>query len=341
MIETLKKLTLTKGVSGDEDYIRKLITYEIKDHVDAIYTDNIGNLIAFKKGIYPQNKKLMLAAHMDEVGLIIKKINDDGYLSFAAMGGIDKRVLLGRRVLIGDSGIVGVIGTKAVHQQSEDERKKAPDIKKLYIDIGAKNKEEAEKVVSPADTAVFDSDFIEFGDGLIKAKALDNRAGCLALIEAAKGSVLYDTYFVFTVLEETGTKGAYTAAFSINPDLAVVVDTTTAADFEGVKEHERSTKLGEGTVIFLIEGTAVYKRTSVEKIKNIADKAGVKWQHKNVAAGGLDSGAIQRTKGGIETVAIATPCRYLHSPSCVISKDDLNATVSLVKAIVTSPELLN
>ncbi|MDP4153737.1 MAG: M20/M25/M40 family metallo-hydrolase [Bacillota bacterium] len=340
MLDLLKRLSLARGVSGDEGGIRKLITFELKPYVTDIYVDNLGNLIAYKKGM-DSSKKVMAAAHMDEVGLVVKHITDEGFLRCMPMGGIDPRVVLGRRVLIGERGVPGVIGTKAVHQQNKDERSEAPDFKKLLVDIGAKNREDALKKVALADTAVFDSDFILFGDGFVKGKALDNRCGCLALIEAAKKTALYDTYFVFTVEEEVGTKGANTSAYKIEPDIAIVVDTTTAADFEGVDEARRASKLGSGAVIFFIESTTVYDPHSVNKARGIADKAGIQWQSKNVAAGGLDSGAIQRSKGGVETIAIATPCRYLHSPSCVVSESDLKATVDLTSALVTSEHLFD
>lgn len=339
MIETLKKLSLARGVTGDEGEVRELISTLVAPYADSVRTDELGSLIAFKKG-RDSSKKLMVAAHMDEVGLIVKYINEDGLLKVLPMGGIDPRVVTGRKVLIGEKRIPGVICTKAIHLQSEEERKNAPDFKKLFIDIGAKDKKDAENAISLSDTAVFDSDFYEFGEGFIKGKALDNRCGCLSAIEAIKGTPYYDTYFVFTVEEEIGLRGAYAASYEIQPDFAIIVDTTTAADFEGIEDYRRSTTLGSGTVIFFIESTSIYKKCIADFAVSEAKAAGIAYQHKNVAVGGLDAGAVQRSRAGVDTLSIATPCRYLHSPSCVVKKSDLENTVKLLRRLVESKELL-
>ncbi len=340
MIKTLKTLCEARGVAGDESEVASLIKKLAEPHCDSIETDTLGNVICFKKG-KSSKKTVMADAHMDEVGLYIKSVTEDGMFKFEAIG-IDPRVLNGRTVLIGEKKVVGVIGTKAIHLQSPAERETAPTADKLYIDIGASKKEVALKVASEGDTVIFNSDFRKFGDGFIKSKALDNRAGCAILLEAMKEKPAYDTYYVFSVLEEKGGFGARAATVKIKPDLALVIDTTTSADFLPEEDDikSRATILGEGVVVFYMESSTIYAPKSIEKIIKIAQDNKIKYQYKTVTAGGLNSGSIQRTVGGVETMAIATPCRYLHSGSSVVNNDDLNSTLKLTKALLTSDKII-
>lgn len=339
MIEYLEELISARGVSGDEEEVRELIAKLAAPFADKIETDVLGNLLVWKKG-RSSEKTLLVDAHMDEVGLMVREITKEGLLRFEPVGGIDARVLTGRKVRVGKARILGVIGVKAIHLCTADEKKSAPEASMLYIDIGTENKEEAAALVRVGDTAIFESETRMFGNGLLKGKALDNRVGCAALLAAMKQTPAFDTVFAFTVQEEVGLKGAYAAANRIRPDFAIVVDTTTAADIEGVAEHERACRLGQGTVLFWAEGTSVYRKESYEKVERIAKKAAVKWQYKDYIAGGLNSGAIQRSGEGVETIAIATPCRYLHSPSCVICEEDAMQTVKLVCALVCDGEII-
>jgi putative aminopeptidase FrvX len=335
MFDLLKRLCETPGVSGDEARVRDILLNEIKGHADCS-VDRLGNIIAFKKGAQRPKTKLMVCAHMDEVGLIATAVTDEGFLKFTTVGGIDPRVILGRRVIFAKSGIRGVIGTKAVHLQQADERKTAPATDKLTIDIGALSREDTSLSVSPGDTAVFDSDYIEFGDGFIKARALDDRMGCAILIELIKSDLPYDCHFAFTVQEEVGLRGAKTAAFAIKPEAALVIETTTAADIPFVDDYKKVCYLGRGAVLGFMDNRTVYDRGLFAFARAVAAEKGIKSQVKQAVAGGNDAGSIHIANDGVKTLAISLPCRYLHSPSCVIKREDAVETLSLVKELATS-----
>lgn len=334
MRKNLETLSCLDGVSGREEKIRDFIISQIQDSSEY-QVDALGNLIAFKKGAKTPKNRVMLAAHMDEVGLIITYITDNGYLKFTSVGGIDTRVMLGRCVAVGDDRLPGVIGVVPVHLVKEDEKANIPDADSLYIDIGATNREEAEKQVKPGDVAHFDSGFIPFGDGFIKARALDDRTGCATLIELIKSDLPYDMTFAFTVQEEVGLRGAKTAAFSVAPDYAIVVEATTAADIAGVVREKQVCKLGDGAVISFMDRSTLYSRELYDLAFKLAEKNGVKVQAKTVVAGGNDAGAIHTSRGGVRTLTVSLPCRYLHSPSCVICESDMAEVSKIVSALAT------
>lgn len=225
----LEKLCTADGISGYEDAVRSIILKEVKPHADAIKIDNIGNLIVFKKGRKTSEKKLLISAHMDEVGFIVTDITKDGFIKFAAVGGIDRKAAFAKQVRIGKNKIAGTVDSKPIHLLKADERKKNPPIDSLYIDIGAKDKKNAEKYVKLGDMICFDSPY-ENKDGRIIGKALDDRFGCLVLIEMLRSELPYDMYFSFVVQEEVGLRGAKVAAYAVNPDSAIVVESTTASD---------------------------------------------------------------------------------------------------------------
>ena len=331
--DTLARLSELHGVSGVEDEVREYIIKEIKPYCDEVSVNSTGSVIAFKKGKNTPENKLMICAHMDEVGLIVTDISEKGLLSFATVGGIDARVLCGTPVLVGDDKIPGVIGAKPIHLLKEDERSKAPEVNGMYIDIGALTKDEALQSVCPGDYAVFDTNFGEFGDGLLKGKALDDRAGCAVLMEIIKRDLNCDLYFVFSTMEEVGLRGAKCAAFSLAPDMAIVVESTTAADIPGVDECSKVCRVGEGAVISFMDRTTIYDRGLLKMVQRIANERGIKWQFKKGVTGGNDSGTIHNSRGGVRTSAISLPCRYLHSPCGVIAESDLNAVCELVHAL--------
>ena len=252
MKELLRELCLTDGVSGDEGAVRELIISKIKD-VCEYYVDNLGSIICFKKGRKAPEKKLMICAHMDEVGFMITYIRPDGTLSFGNVGGIDPSVVIGRQVRVGKSRISGVVGSTAVHNLTKEQREKAPKTDSLYIDIGAADKAEAEKYVSLGDCAYFDSEFTELGDKRIKSKAIDDRAGCAMMIELLHEELEYDTFFVFNVQEEIGLRGSTASAFAVAPDYAVVLESTTAADIDGASGAKRVCELGGGPVVSFMD----------------------------------------------------------------------------------------
>lgn len=330
MFDELKEICTIDGASGDESAVREYIINNIK--ADKVTVDNLGNVIVFKKGRKTPKNRIMLAAHMDEVGFMITDITDEGFLRFGAVGGIDPRVVMGRAVRF-RNGTLGVVGTKAVHQQSADERKKAPDFDDMLIDIGVFSADEAEKLVSRGDTACFDTDFFEFGDGFIKGKAIDDRAGCLIMMDMINSDLEYDMYFAFTVQEEVGTRGAKAASFSVEPDIAIVLETTTACDISGSSGNKRVCELGKGSVISYMDRSTIYDKELYKLAFNTAANIGVPAQTKTLVAGGNDSGAIHVSRGGVRTCALSVPCRYLHSPSCVIKQSDYEAVKALVFAM--------
>ncbi len=330
MLETIKELCALSGISGRENAVRDYIITKIKDYAEYSI-DPLGNLIVFKKGRNPAKNKVMLDAHMDEVGLIINAITSEGYLKFTKVGGIDTRVMLGRAVKVGDKAINGVVGIKPVHLVDKGAEASIPKADDLYIDIGAKTKEEAAEYVRLGDAAWFAGDLVEFGDGFVKAKALDDRAGCAILVELIRSDLEYDMWFSFSVQEEIGTRGAQTSAYSINPDYAIVVETTTAADISGVKDEKRVCICGEGGTVSFMDRRTIYDRELFDKAFEIAEKNSIKCQAKTQVAGGNNAGAIHKSRGGVKVLTVSVPCRYLHSPGCVIKYSDIDESLKLIR----------
>lgn len=331
MLETIKELSMLDGVSGRENAVREYIISAVSPYADGIETDPLGNLIVFKKGKNAPKNKVMLDAHMDEVGFMITHINSDGTLDFERVGGIDKRVMLGRPVTVGENKVNGVIGVKATHMVPAAEKLNMPST--MYIDIGAENAEDAEKVVSLGDYACFNSDFVEFGDGFIKGRALDDRAGCAILIDMIKSDLEYDMWFNFAAGEEVGFGITQTAFYKVQPDYAIVVETTTAADLADVPENKKVCSLGKGGVISFMDRRTIYPKELFDKAFELAEKHSIKAQVKSLVAGGNNAGAIHKTAGGVKTLAVSIPCRYLHSPSCVLKKEDIFESAKLIKVL--------
>ncbi len=327
MTELIKELSLALGTSGDEADIAKLIISKLPENAEY-KTDALGNLIVTKKGNKTPKNNVMLAAHMDEVGFIVTYITDDGYLRIAPVGGINPETVLGRQ-LIFKNGTIGVIGTKAIHQQSEEERNKPVKISSMYLDIGAKNREEAEKYVLPGDFAYFTGEFLSFGDGMLKSKALDDRIGCAIMTELLNRDLPYDVTCVFTVQEEIGTRGAKAAAYTVAPDYALVLETTTACDFSGNDGEKRVCELSKGCVVSYMDNGTIYSKELYHLAFDTAKEKNIPCQTKSLVAGGNDSGAIHVSAGGIKTLALSVPTRYLHSPACVVKYSDVAATADL------------
>ena len=321
-VELLEKLCMLNGASGDENRVRDFILSEISVYCEY-RVDPLGNIIAEKKGKSTSSKKVMISAHMDEVGMIVTSVKSDGTLTVSPVGGIDPRVAIGRPVFVGDSDIYGVIGAKAVHNLSADEKKTAPKFDALYVDIGAEDKAAAEKLVSLGDFVHFSSEFIHFGDDFIKGKAIDDRFGCAVMIDLIKSELPYDCTFTFVVQEEVGLRGSQAAAYRVAPDFAIVLEATTAADIPLASGEKRCCELGSGAVVSYMDRSTIYDKELYGISRDIALKNGIKWQTKTMVAGGNDSGAIHISRGGIRTIAISAPCRYLHSPSCVVKLSDL------------------
>ena len=330
MRSELFELCRLNGVSGDEDAVREYIRQKAAPYADSMRTDAMGNLIIFKKGKKSTGNKLLIAAHMDEVGLIVTRVTDDGFLKFDFVGGVDRRVAIGKPVRLGSDGVPGIIGLKAIHLVKRDEMKKTPKTDALYIDIGAKNKEEALKLVQPGTYGSFVGEPEEFGDGMLKAKAIDDRAGCAIMLDLIRQELPMDVTFAFTVQEEVGTRGAFGAAFSVTPEIGLVLETTTAANLPDVEPHRQVCVPGKGPVISYMDGGTIYDRPLFEKLRDLAEENNIPWQTKEYIAGGNDARTIQRTKTGVRVAAISAAVRYLHAPASVGSMKDFEDMKQLV-----------
>lgn len=328
----LKTLCELNGTSGREEAVREFLIAHLPK--DVSYTvDALGNLIVEKRGANRAKNKVMLASHMDEVGLIITYITEDGFLRFACVGGIDSRALFGKAVKVGEQGVSGVIGGKAVHQLTKDEKNTVPEAENLLIDIGARTKAEAESLVSLGDNAYFDSEYIEFGDGFIKSKAIDDRAGNLIMLEMLQSDLPYDMTFCFTVQEEIGTRGAAAVTDTVAPDYAIVLESTTASDLPDVLGYRQVCKTGGGAVVGFMDRGTVYDKSLYDLAFRLAKENGIPCQTKTMVAGGNDASAIHKAAGGVKTVAVSVPCRYIHSASCVAKKEDIDSVARLARVL--------
>ena len=328
-----RELCLLNGTSGDEKEVRDYIISKIDGYCDY-KIDALGSVIAYKKGRKKPNITVSLNAHIDEVGFIITHITDDGYLRFSPVGGIDPRVCLDRVVTIGENSVKGVIGDKAFHLLEDEEKKTCPSFDKLLIDIGATSKEEAEKYVSAGDFAYFECDYCEFGNGYIKYKALDDRIGCMLLIELIQSELEYDTVFCFNVQEEVGLRGAKCTSFAVQSDVAIILESTTANDLDGVTGGDRVCVLGNGPVVSFMDKRTVYDKELYKFAMSIAKENEIPCQTKTAVAGGNDAGAIQSSGAGSRVMAISVPSRYIHSATSVVKKEDIDNTRKLIKAVL-------
>ncbi len=329
-IAVLSKLC---GPSGGEQDIREYIKSRLPGDCD-VSTDGMGNLKVFRKGAAVPRNKLMFCAHMDEVGFIITDYTEDGRLKFAPVGGISPAVVFGRRVIFRD-GTIGVIAAKALHQLSADDKDKQPKIAELAIDIGAADRDEAKARVMQGDLCCFAGRYEEFGNGFAVGKALDDRVGCAVLLELINSDLPFDCTFVFTVQEEIGTRGAACAAYTVKPDIAVILETTTACDIAGSEDEKRVCELGKGVVVSFMDRATIYDRELYKAARSACDEKGIKNQTKTMVAGGNDSGAVHKAVGGIRTAALSVPTRYLHSAACVMKKEDIDSTLAAARLVMT------
>lgn len=334
MINMVKELSALHGVSGNESAVRRYLIEKLNQSPveKTLTTDRLGNLIVYLKGRQSGKNRVMFAAHMDEVGGMVSGITEDGYLRFVTVGGVNPAVLFARRVWI--NGHIGVIGGKAVHQCSSEEKEKLPEISQMVIDIGADTAEQARTIAAVGDEIVFCGDYTPLGSNRFKSKALDDRAGCAMLLSLAMKQPEYDIVIAFTVQEEVGLRGATTAAFAVQPDIAVVVDATTAADTAGVPTAKQVCRVGNGAVVSFMDRATLYDKPLFDFILTSAKEQGILAQPKTMASGGNDAGAIQTTGAGVRVAAISLPCRYLHSPSCVLSETDINETTALLQYLM-------
>jgi putative aminopeptidase FrvX len=333
----LKKILDASGISGYEREIAEIMRNEFKKTCDSVTIDNFGNVIA-KKG--KGKKKIMIAAHMDEIGLLVKQISKEGYLNFIKVGGIDDRILPGQRVIVRakKGNVMGVIGSKPPHLQKEEEKRQAVKYEDMFIDIGARTKEEAEARVAVADPVIFEPNSGSLQKDLCYGKAVDDRIGCYALVKIMERiRPKAEVYAVATAQEEVGLKGAKTSSFAIAPDFAIAIDTTIAGDTPQIKERESSLKLGQGVAITIIEASG-RGFIITEKVKDLfietARKNKIKYQIDVIEGGVTDGAMIHMSREGILTGVLSIPTRYIHSPTGVFNIDDVNAAIELtVKAV--------
>jgi len=331
----LRTLSELPGVSGDERGVRKLIEDAIRDHVDEMRVDTMGNLLAVKKARGRKRVlRVMVDAHMDEVGFMIVGHTSDGGLKFRAVGGVDARILPGKIVQVGPDRIPGVIGLQPIHLARDTSA--VQKIDSLVIDIGATSKEQAEGAAKLGAYVAFQTEFRVIGAGKVSGKAFDDRSGCAVLIDLLQGPRLpVDVLAAFTVQEEVGLRGAQVAAYALNPDAAIVIDTTPANDLPMEEDLSPNTRLGSGPAIYVATRSHISDPRLVQHVLRTAEKRAIANQFRQPGGSGTNAGSIHKARSGVPTVSISTPCRYLHSPVSVLSLGDLRSTVALVRESVT------
>jgi endoglucanase len=334
VVNALEQLSNACGVTGREDEVRELLITMLKPFVDDVSVDKMGNVIAVKKGKKKSAPKVMLAAHMDEIGLIVKNITKNGFLQFAKLGGIDDRILVAQRVLVHTTKgkKPGIVGSKPPHIMKEEEKKKVIKADSLFIDVGAGSKEDARKMsLKVGDVVSFDTQFTKISNDLVVGKAFDDRVGCCLLIEVMKQLKDVDStvYAVGTVQEEVGLRGACVSAFSIYPDVALAFDTTVAGGVPGVKEVEAPVKMREGPVIGVMDAGLITHPKVLSLLVDAAEKAKVSYQLETGLAGSTDAARIALTREGVPCGVLSIPTRYIHSPSSMLSLSDVKKAAKL------------
>lgn len=335
----LKTICETTGAPGFEKDIRNLVINEIGSYVDELNVDNLGNVFALKKGSKnPEGKKVMVAAHLDEIGFIVTHIEEGGFIRFHTLGGFDPKTLTAQRVKIhGKKVVPGVMGTKPIHVMSQEERTKMPKTTDYFVDTGMK-KEELEKIIQVGDPITWERELVEMGE-CVNCKSIDNRVSVFILIELLKQlkTVPFDVYGVFTVQEEVGLRGANVSAHQLNPDFGIALDTTIAYDVPGAQEHEKITRLGKGAAIKIMDGSVICDYRMVEYLKQTADKNNIPWQPEILTAGGTDTAGVQRMgKNGAISGAISIPTRHLHQVIEMANKNDISNAIQLLKVSLES-----
>jgi len=330
-VKLLKEICEVAGAPGHEQRIREVVLREVKKLADKVSIDNMGNVTAFKKG--KKDKKVMIAAHMDEIGFIVTHIDEKGFLRFIPLGGFDPKTLTAQRVIVhGKKDVIGVMGSKPIHVMSPAEREKVVPISEYFIDLGL-SKKEVDKIVSVGDTVTRQRELIEMGN-CVNCKSIDNRVSVFILIETLRElkNAPYDVYAVFTVQEEVGIRGANASALQIQPDFGFGLDTTIAFDVPGAKAHEMVTKLGDGVAIKIMDASTICDYRMVKFMKQTAEKHKIKYQMELLPAGGTDTAGIQRmTPGGSISGAVSIPTRHIHQVIEMADKSDIRASIDLLK----------
>ena len=331
----LKTLTEINAPAGHEQPIRRALIEELKAKGHTPYIDRMGNVIVVKEGTGPApRKRVMVAAHMDEVGLIVTGHTEGGFLKVNQAGGIDPRVLISKRVLVGDDNIPGVIGAVAIHLQSAADRARVMGYRDIAVDIGAMDKKEAERKAPIGTYISFDTPYVEYGEGFACGKAFDDRVGCYTILRLLEEELPCDLIAAFVSEEEVGCRGASGAAFTQEPDIGIILEGTTCNDLGNVPEVSQVCKAGQGVAVSFMGGASIANRDLFKKALAVGEKEGIAHQVKGSVSGGNDGGVVQRAREGIPVVVLSVPCRYIHSPSTVVNLSDVESQFALCRALL-------
>ncbi len=336
----LKELSEAFGVSGAEDEVRQAIMCRIRDHADEVKIDALGNVLATRRGAGKVNLRVMVTAHMDEVGFMVVGHDSDGLLKFRAVGGVHPNVTPGTRVVVGPKKIPGVIGMSPIHLARDSNFGKVVEINALRVDIGVSNKDAAKRKAPLGTFMTFDTRFTELGP-TVRGKAFDDRVGCAVLVDLFTGVPFpFDLYAAFTVQEEVGFRGAQVAAFALEPDVAFALEGTICNDLpqEPDKDRPPVTRLGHGPAISVMDRTVIADRRLVDHLVGTAKTHGIPYQFKTPGAGGTDAGAIHTARAGVPSAVVSVPCRYIHGPAAIMSLADYDNAVKLMRQALLSLE---
>jgi endoglucanase len=333
-VELLEKLCRTAGPAGQEERVRDLVKGELTPLVDEVRTDTLGNLIGFRKG--RGDARVMCCAHMDEIGFVVSHVDKEGFIRFLPVGGFDPRTLVTQRVIVlGRRDVTGVIGVKPIHILSEEEKKKVPEIKNLFIDLGLPV-DEVRETVAVGDRVVLEREFADLGP-TVTGKCFDDRVGIYVMIEALKRikTSQANIFPVATVQEEVGLRGALVSAYGVEPDLGLAIDVTIANDIPGADEHEWVSRLGSGTAIKVMDSSSISSARLVDYLRELAEKEKIAYQMEILPRGGTDAGALQRVRAGVEVATLSIPTRHVHSSVEMCHKEDIEATIRLLAAFLS------
>jgi len=333
--DLLRRLSEAPGVPGREEGVRDLVAQELEGVVDSLQTDVMGNLIAAKESKKKKAKRVMLSAHMDEIGFYVRFIDDDGFLRVQNLGGFDTRNLFARQVTVhaaSGEAIVGVMNpaVKPVHIATPDEREKVPKLPEFFVDTGL-DAETVKARVRLGDPVTLRQPFEDLG-AVVTGKALDDRVNCFILAELLKivKKPAYDLYAVFSVQEEVGLRGAQTAAFAAEPEIGIALDTTLAVDIPGTPSEQRVTKLGGGVALKVMDSSSISTRWLLDEFIALAERHAVPHQLELLPLGGTDAGAMQRSRGGVPSLTLSIPSRYVHTVTEMVAKRDVEASLALL-----------
>lgn len=333
MEQNLNWLCALPGVSSREEAVRDAVRTVAEAYADEVREDALGNLLVLKRGHAP-HPRVMLTAHLDEVGVMVTGYTEDGFLRFDLVGDVDRRTLVGKRVYLGQERLPGVFGMKPIHLSTREERKKYPPVEQLYLDVGLSSRAKAEKKFPLGTVGCFSSGVGAFGATRVKGTALSGRTGCALLLELLKGGLPSDTWFVFTVMEEVGCRGAFGAAFRLEPEIALVLDGAPANDLPGVDEAKRGCALGKGVVLRRMDRGTIYDKALFQLLRRTAEREEIPWQLLREPCVETEGSAVQRSRSGVRVAALSLPVRYAKSPTEVADRRDMDGLCRLTEAFL-------